>query len=208
MAFHDCFELIDEQTYQGQKCLNVYFYQNNNVGAGGLTASDLVDDWIAGVLPKVKAMQETTLVHTRIRCRNLFDISDHHIRDISVAGTYSITDPYPIYVSIGFKETSDNGAVKNGSKRIAGIDETVAANGVVTLAGMLTNMTNFATQLAATIQHTAVNTWLPIIIKRLLVGGEYELPDNLGDAVIGAVVSAVGQTLLTTQNSRKIGVGE
>jgi len=44
--------------------------------------------------------------------------------------------------------------------------------------------------------------------RRLLVGGDYVLPDTLADAVIGGVVDAVWDALVTSQVSRKIGQGE
>lgn len=207
MAFQDCYELIDVSTWYGQQVLNVYFYQQNNALNPGVTASDLVDGFIAEVLPAIRPLQVSGVVHTEIRARNLFNPADNHIRAISLAGTNAGTDGTNAFDAISFTLVQDNGAVRNGRKRYGGSPEDFAQNGVVNNSGAVTLLNTLGDALVEHFFISAADIFRPVILKRVLDGGEYRLPASLGEAVIGMVVDAVWDALVTSQVSRKIGTG-
>ena len=207
MAFQDCYELVDVSTWYGQEVLNVYFYQQNNALNPGVTASDVVDGYLATVLPALLPLQVSGVVHTEIRCRNLFNPADNHIRAISEAGTNLGTDGTNAFDAISFTLVQDNGAVRNGRKRYAGAAEDFATNGVVDNAGAITLLNALGDALIEHFFILAADIFRPVVLKRVLDGGEYRLPASLGEAVIGMVTDAVWQALVTSQVSRKIGDG-
>jgi hypothetical protein len=63
------------------------------------------------------------------------------------------------------------------------------------------------TLLVSVLNYGIIPTFLPIIVKRILDGTQYRLPANAGELVYGTVTDAVYNPLITTQTSRKIGVG-
>lgn len=207
MANTNVYQLTDKQVYEGQDCLNVYFFQQG-VDTAGIDASDVSGAYITQYLPLIKTLQESDVLHTEIRVVNLFNGADVHTEAISVAGvaTYG-TDRLPIFNAVGFTLVGSNGLVRNGKKRYCGIDEGVQANGVITNGTFIAQLNSVATQLFQALTVTAVNTFFPVIVKRILDAGEYRLPTTLIEAVLSNVVDAEWSPLVTSQTSRKIGAG-
>lgn len=207
MGYNDIFQIIDRSTLSGQQVLNVYFYWDNFVGSTR-DSSDLLDAFEGQMLPAVTAFQTPALLHTQLECNNLFVPADREVRTISVPGEIGGGDDLPNFNALGVALTQDNGAVKNGAKRIGGIADSAQANGVWSGSGYLTLFNALADQLAAPLLDGIIEAWLPVIVKRLLVSpGVYELPTSIGDAVFGVVTEAAWNPLVTSQTSRKIGVG-
>lgn len=207
MAFQDVYELVDVQTHQGQEILNVYFYQNNNVLNGGATAEDLATVFISEVIPEILDVQVTELIHTEIRVRNLYTPADAHTEAISEAGAIA-TDNFPTFNAVGFRLVQDNGAIRNGAKRIGGIPEDAAADGVITGAPYIAALDELGDKMADTLPILLADVFMPVVVGRILDGGSYRLPENAGEAVLGAILEGVFNILVTSQTSRKIGVGE
>jgi hypothetical protein len=207
MAFGDTYELVDVQDLAGQEVLNVYFYRQNNLAVAP-TAQDMIDSFVGQVLPSIVATQTNNILHTEIRCRNLFDAADNAVDAISVPGSRAVGDYVSTFNAVGFTLDQDNGAVKNGAKRFAGYHESDTADGVITDAAMIALLTTLSGALTGTLDFGIIATWLPIIVKRLLVyQGVYRLPANQGEQVYGSIVDAIFNPLVTSQVSRKIGVG-
>lgn len=207
MAFGDTYELIDVQTLAGQEILNVYFYRQNNLAVSPV-AQDLIDSYIGQVLPDIVATQTDNLLHTEIRVRNLFDASDSASDSISVPGGRPVGDYVSTFNAIGFALDQDNGAIKNGAKRYAGYHESDSEDGVITDPAMTALLVTLGAAITGTLDYGIIATWLPIIVKRLLVSpGVYRLPENSGEQVYGSIIDAVFNPLVTSQVSRKIGVG-
>lgn len=207
MAFGDTYELVDESEMAGQQVLNVYFYRQNNL-AVTVTAQDLIDSYVGQVLPDLCATQVDNVLHTKIRCRNLFDASDNAEMAISEPGTRAIGEYASTFNAIGFELDQDNGAIRNGAKRYAGFAESDVADGVVSDPAFVALLTTLAAAITGTLDFGILATWLPIIVKRILVSpGEYRLPANQGEQVYGSITDAIFNPLVTSQVSRKIGVG-
>lgn len=207
MAAGDVYELIDRQTLQGQQCLNVYFYQTT-VAGDDYRATDLIDEFLADVMPDIRTIQTADVLHIEISARNLFDPTDREDRAISLAGTGAYSDVQNNFSAIGFSLTQDNGAVKNGAKRYAGVPDENVTDGVIVSAGYITYLNTLATQLFQTLAVGAVDAFAPVIVKRILnLAGDYVLPDVVGDLVVGFITDAVFNPLVTSQTSRKVGRG-
>jgi len=203
----DVYQVTDKSIYEGQECLNVYFFQARNV-LGTPYAIDMADAFEGQLLPLVCAVQVDDVLHTELRVQNLFDPSDVHVRSISEPGTGETTgDRLPIFAALPYRLNGDNGAVRNGSKRYTGVIEEWQNNGVITNAGFLTAMDALADGLSDTLLFGIIEQFVPVIVQRILSGGNYVLPTSLGTAVLSTVTDAIYSALISSQVSRKIGSG-
>lgn len=209
MANGDIYQVIDTAVFQGQKLINVYYYRWDSVVVTA-DAEDVANGFIDVVLPKVCAVQIAQVLHTDIDVKNLFAPEDAFHVAISEPGTGAITstDFLPIFNAVNFTLNSDNGAVRNGSKRYSGLVESWQTSGVITDTSVLGWLGDLAESLAQALQVGVVDTFFPVIVKRLLVGGSYVLPSTAGEAIFGGVIDAVFDALISSQVSRKIGRGE
>lgn len=207
MAFQDVYELVDVQDMAGQEVLNVYFYENNNALNGGATAADLANAFVEQVLPSIIAIQSDNVTHTEIRVRNLFAPADNHVLAVSEEGVNG-TDTMPTFNAIGYRLVQNNGAIRNGAKRIAGVPEEVSTDGVLTGTTYLEALDTLGEAMASTLSILLADVFMPVVVGRVLDGGQYRLPESAEEAVLGAIVEAVFNVLVTSQTSRKIGVGE
>jgi hypothetical protein len=201
------YELIDEQLFASEKVKNVYYFQ---IGpALSLTAADLVDSYQSDFLTTLRACQHPSLVHTRIFARNLFDPAEFAEDLISLAGTLTgTTDELPPFVAAGFTLERETGATRNGKKRVAAGSEAHQDWGAWSGAFLSTFLDPIAVLLSDSLLSGVTQAFFPVIVKRILEGEKYRLPENLAEATVNGVVDAIYSSLLTTQNSRKYTVGE
>lgn len=207
MAGNDVFQIIDQQTFQGQKVLNVYFYQAGAGVGSGYDAEDVYTAWAADVLPSIRAAQTAAITHSACIVQNLFDVSDKFVITTSLAGTRSNLNMTPAFLSVMFALSQANGAIRNGRKAIAGLDTNDITNGVITGAAAITALGNLATAFETVIGLGSDLGLTPVVVKRILSGGVYRLPATLAEAVIGKVVDAVWNNIVSHQDSRQIGKG-
>jgi hypothetical protein len=149
------------------------------------------------------------VVHVSVRARNLFDDTDAHEELIAEEGA-GTGDPLGTFEAYGFRETTDNAAIRAGAKRITGVPEDASTDGVITASGVLSDLDDIATQLATTLLYGLLDagTLVPVVVGRILDGGSYRLPENIGEAIFGVIVDALFTPLVTSQVSRKVGRGE
>lgn len=123
-------EIQDVQVYLGQQFLNVSHWLDTT---GALDVEDLVTDYVANIVPLVKAFQSTLLTHTAIRHRHVYPAADLTLETpISppIAGTNGNT-PADSYMAYSFKyqpaSTSTilaggfTGHIKRAGCRVGGI---------------------------------------------------------------------------------------
>lgn len=201
------YELVDEYTALGQNMKNVYFYQ---IGTGlSFDAQDLVDDWIANVLPDVRSVQTPDIIHTRVSARNLFNPAETGETLHSLAGTHAgMGERLSPFSAFGFTLARQTSATRSGKKRVYAGGEGVVNGGSITDGSYLTELLALATEFAASITVSLVTRWFPVIVKRILDGTSYRLPVSQAEATVNGVEDGLVSSLVTTQNSRKIGVGE
>lgn len=206
MAVGDIYQLVDEQDLQGSVVLNVYFYKTQ-ITLTGNVAQQLCNAFEDNVLPSIVALQDSNLIHTSLRATNLYDASDTFTSLISEAGTAGGTDTMPSFAAAGFELVQDNGAIHNGSKRIGGVADAFQSNGVFTDVDFIAALVTAGVAMLGILPVGLSNAFVPVIVKRILDGGNYRLPANSGEEVYGTIVDALYNVDVTSQTSRKKGVG-
>ena len=210
MASGDIYELVDAQTMEGQEILNVYYYRQAAPALVGNIPEQLADAYEGQVLADVAHIQTPQLLHRELRVKNLFNVAENHTSVISEPGTWTTSlDTEATFDAVGFRLVQDNGAVRNGAKRFGGIPEDADTNGIVTDTAFITALLAAGAALILGLDSGIVtNAFLPVIVKRILDGTIYRLPENSGEAVYGNVTDALYNANTTSQVSRKIGRGE
>jgi hypothetical protein len=205
----DVYQVTDTMVLLGQTCQNRYHYEVTATTAGA-DAEDVLLAWIDDVYPNVLAVQPADVVHTSIRVHNLFDETDAFEELVNDAGTLGVGDVPSAFTAYGFRLVGDNAAVRSGSKRIAGTLENAATDGVVDDATILGLLDDLATQIAVTMLFGLLDagTLAPVIVGTILDAGTYRLPANQGEAVLSSITDVLFNPVITSQVSRKIGVGE
>lgn len=212
---NDIYELVDRQTYQGQEVLNVYFYYISELFVTTLPtiAQVLAEGWTAQVLPTIAAIQAIGVVHNEIAVRNLYDSADAYSNLISVPGE-NADDELPIFAALPFQLQGEDHAVRKGAKRIAGMGETGQTNGVLTDAGQIAGAMDVADKMAAAVSVGLIipdTVFQPCLVKRERSGVSgsytYALPTVRGTGIKTRIITALLDVLITSQTSRKIGVG-
>lgn len=201
------YELVDEYTALGQNMKNVYYYQ---IGTGlSFNAQNLVDDWIANVLPDILSVQTADITHTRVSARNLFNDAETGETLHSLTGTHAgMGDRLSPFTAFGFTLARQSASTRSGKKRVYAGGEGVVNGTSISDGSYLTELLDLATTFAANIVVTLVTRWFPVIVKRILSGDSYRLPESQAEATVNGVDSGLVSSLVTTQNSRKVGVGE
>lgn len=208
VGLFDIYLVTDKQLMENQTIINTYTYQVTSA-VGDPDSASLAAAFIGEIQPAVRAIQESdSVLHTELRVQNLFDPSDLTVVVQSEAGTGSFgSQPLPTFNAAAFRLQQDNGAVKNGAKRYAGLDEGVQDRGVITSGSYGTALDALADALKSVMVEGIIPTYVPVVVKRLLVGDDYVFPDNLGDAIFGTIVDVAWDALVSSQVSRKVGVG-
>jgi hypothetical protein len=205
----DVFELVHEYRLNNQVMNNVYNYQREDIITAN--AQDLAERWVVECLPEILQLQVADCQTTAVRTRNLFNAADTGEVLLASNGTGYLTgnSHLPSFVSAGFTLARDTAVTKNGAKRIGGTVEEVITDGVYTDATFLTRLGQAADAVLEEVTSGVIDWFFPVIVKRIDEGGgNYRLPANTAEAIVNAVVDVLFSIIPTTQNSRKIGVGE
>lgn len=204
----DVYQIVDSGTMIGQKVLNVYFYKLVATPAGFVGAEDVAQAYVDQVLPDVVAIQTADVLHQSVKATNLFDETDAHeilVSEPGVAGS----DSQGTFEAYPFRLVGDNAAVRAGAKRYPGVEDSFVSDGVVTDVDILALLNDLADKLADTLTFgIGVSLLDPVIVKRILLGGNYTLPTTPEDAILSVVTDVLFDTLVTSQVSRKVGRGE
>lgn len=204
----DVYEIVDVSVQAGQEVLNVYFYKRNAVTLVGNPAQQVADAYDGQMMPLIVPVQNPDILHTEIRVRNLYDPTDTYTKLISEAGESTDENSEAVFNAVGYKLAQDNGSIRNGAKRYGGLPSTVFEDGVVVDTGFITLLVALGVGLASGMDIGVIaDALVPVIVKRILDGGNYRLPENSGEGVLGTVTSAVFNPFETSQTSRKIGTG-
>jgi hypothetical protein len=200
------YQLNHKQTYLGEDIENVYFFRREDAGTDHV---DLIDAFIADVLPAVQALQAPQIITASIKAQSLGNLSDFGEQIVNTPGTYDPSEILPIFNAIGYTFRSANRGVRPGSKRITGIPETVQAGGIVTLSVYLTRMEACRVAMDSVIG-TSPGFFTPIIVKRIKtavpgttpVKYKYTLPAVGDDATIATFLGVFTSPIITHQVSR------
>lgn len=206
MALSDCYMLRDIQHFNGEEILNVFFYQDLLLAS---TAQNVVEAYVAGVLPKVKAMQQQSFYHDKIDCVNLSDASNFYEFVLHDGGGQT-GEALPPFNAVTFGLRLNSRALRPGSKRIAGVPESANNGGVITDGTYLALMEAYRIQMKSILLSGILETFQPIVVKRVLytvpdsspAREAYRLPENDGEFVFGNVIECVTTARVSHQTSR------
>lgn len=211
----DVFELIDVQHQDGQEVLNVYFYDLGDVFVTTFptNAQLLAENWIAQKLDAIRTIQSAALSHDEVRVRNLYNPADSYTASISLPGLDG-GDGDSNFDAIGFVLQGETTAVRKGSKRVGGVLDSYNTGGVIDAAGAPALLTAAADAMRTPVQVGLIipsDVWYPTLVKRVRSGiagaYEYRLPTNSGEGVKTRIINVIWNAIVTSQVSRKIGVG-
>lgn len=216
MAVGDVYEVIDVQSLYEQQVLNVYFYQQQAafIPLAGSVAQALAEEFEATVVSQIINVQSEDLAHVEVQVRNLFDPTDTGIAVSGQIGLQSsVGGTLPGFNAFGLQLNTDNAAVRPGAKRIAGLPESETGDGIPSVA-MVAALDDLADVLAAPITGGLIvmdDIMFPVVVQRVRSGTAgnytYRLPENSGELVLGVVLEILVKLLITSQISRKVGVG-
>jgi len=198
----DLIQIIDEQSYLGEKVLNIYYYRIITIAGLGSDYLELVADWFEdNVIAAVVQEQIGQLSHDLISTRNLSNGIDFYEKPIDTVGTLTAdaNGQAPSYVSLGFKLIRESLVTRNGYKRFSGLaDARIQGN---TYFGDEEDIAAIEDALAADIVIGAVSVAEPVIVKRPLAAApiaSYEYSSIGSSQMVG----------LGSQNTRKPGRGD
>lgn len=190
----------------GGKALENVFFFDHTAGAG--VAIDLAQVFENLMLPAINALQTAVIKNSRLTIINLGDLSDFIEYPLTGDGDYA-TDTLPAFAAVGYTLKLNTRAVRGGSKRIAGVPESVSTHGTVDDGAYITKMNTLKTALQSELTDVS-DTFLPIVVKRIktpVVGTvplqyDYRLPVPGDTLVYGEVVTALTSVKLSHQVSR------
>ena len=206
MALSDCYMLRDVQTCLGEQVLNVFFYQDLLLAS---TAQNVVESYIADVLPLVLPLQVDAVTHVKIDAVNLADAGNFYESIITTVGG-SAGDGLPAHSALGFSLRLNSRLLRPGSKRICGVPEGAQVDGAIIPGSYLDAMEDYRLQMSAILLSGVVATFQPVVVKRVPYEvpdsapprTAYRLPESDGEFVFGNVVGCLTSTHITHQVSR------
>jgi len=207
MALDALYMLRHLQSQFGQEIENVYFY--NHVAGSG-SSVDLALAWQANILELVQAMQVPGVLSNGLIVTNMGDLGDFTTLPLASSGSYSEVNPLPAFNAISFTMKLNTRAVRPGSKRITGIAEAATAGNEIVVAELLDAMEAFRISLQTNLV-SGGDTWENVVVKRVKtaipdttpVQYRYRLPTIGETPVVGTVVAALDNKIVSSQVSRK-----
>jgi hypothetical protein len=169
MAIEDIYVLDLQQSFVNEPLHNIFTYERSTTG----TAVDLINSFLDDILPLLKVMISNQITYTGIKAYSLGNLADLDEQVVDETGTLT-GDMLPVFNALNYTLKPTSRAVRPGSKRFAGINETMQVNGRITDSSMLAAMEDLRLALAEAISDDDVTFWNPIVVKRVL----YDVPDS------------------------------
>lgn len=190
----DFYELCVVQRLFEQEVCNVFHYQLLRTGPG---PANLVTAFNTFVRPSIQATQVDNLEYEEYRAFNI-NQAQTEFSTIPTSGTGDTAgDGMPPFVSYAYQLVRSSKEVRNGAKRIAGVDETWVTDGVLDPSKQ-TAVDTAAAVMGITLQVDGLNTFLPVVLR---------YSGTLATGYTVDASSAVANVIfkrISTQNSRKI----
>ena len=193
------FQIIHKQTYLGQQIRNVYWYDDSPQPGD---AADLADTFNTNVIPSIRDVQNDALTHIELEVNNVDDLTDFTIFDLGgIAGTVTGTGAPP-FIATQIKLVRATRAVRNGFKRYAGV-----AAGLVDEDDIVGTTVYTALQTLATVLQSSLASALPAQYDPVIVRRTVDPATGVVSYTAFEMDTAIADPYLTTQSSRKRGVG-
>lgn len=176
---------------------NVFWYRGDNSAVGG--APDLSIGFLANVIPNLFVLLHQNVVGQELSVEEVGSINPVIVLDISANVGGQVGDIASNFISAPFRLIRTTRDVGNGAKRVGPMAEQNIEGNVFSVA-YLAAMDDARDDFAASIVQGGF-TFIPALVKRTT------LPP--ASPITGSEVSAViTVNRVTTQNSRKAGVGD
>ena len=215
MAINDIYELTVNQRFLDQKCANVFFYKEVNlvIPVGVTTSQVIADQFLTQVVPSIRLIQTNDVTIDGIAVRNLFTPNDSFELLTSLVGQGG-TNALPAFNALSAKLSTVEATVKSGAKRFCGVSAAFVQDGVVTDASYMQRMMDLGDKLEEPLNAGLFiqgPAFYPVVVKRVREGFPdaytYRLPSNVSESVTSQLARALLSFVVTSQLSRKIGVG-
>jgi hypothetical protein len=215
----DVYEVVDKQVLFGQEVLNVFQFRQivNFVTTLSNNAEACEAAFKAQYLPKIAQVQTGDLTHVNLSVKNLFNTDDAFSEDINVTGVQNAAasaDTLGSFEAFSFTTRGSGLTVKPGGKRIAAVLDSFVTDGVITDSNALIGLNALANQMKTSLTVGTIiqdATFQPILVKRVRSGAagnyEYRMPENTGELVYANIQNALLKLLISSQVSRKVGIG-
>lgn len=209
MALADIWMIDFTQRYGsgGELMHNNFFYTSLDAGANaeGLAIGFSAED---ALLEKINDTQNPLIKNDGVRIINLGLLTDFYTEPLSGEGLRPAGECLPPFNAVNYTLKLNTRAVRPGSKRIAGVGESVQQNGLITDGDMITAIGALEIELSDTLSD-GTHSYNPIVIKRvgLPTPGtppytSYRLPIDDSELVYGVVTAVVVNLVVSHQVSR------
>jgi hypothetical protein len=174
MALADIYVLDHVQRYLAEPIHNLYTFER--LGDG--TAVELINAFQADLLPGIQILQCEQIVTVALKAYSLGDLGDLSEETINTPGGQDGEEMLPVFNAVNFTLKPASRAVRPGSKRIAGIPESVQADGTINSSPYVTAMESLRIAYGNEISVDETNFWRMVIVKRVKYNPDPEKLDE------------------------------
>jgi len=193
-------EIIDRQVLFSQEVINRYWYRLDAISTPDLTA--LANAFRVSVANPLLAIQTDQLTHIETEIINHSDLSNYGT--FSNGNSGDLTDPaiLPPFVAFGIRLLRSSRDMRNGAKRIAGMQENYQDDGFLE-AGVLATVASAVSGMGDNLVES-IRNYVPIIVRNRPTADDPLIdPDDTSTWRYSFVSGVQVRTIVTTQNSRK-----
>lgn len=205
MALDQIWQIAVDIDVAGLISTNVFFYQSPASASPSATA--IGNTFKSQVLTPWKGILRTDNEIIQTRTHNILATLSELTQPVGFAGTLTPAEHLPPFNAVGVKLGVGTTLTRPGAKRLAGLVDGDVVDGIIAGATYLTNLNGLLNAFLGNLLDPVTSAVIasPIIVKRLLgTDGKYRLPANYGETVVNPIVSAVADTRVTSQVSRKV----
>lgn len=204
MGANNVWEITLNSELADQACANVFYYRGNALTSP--EAEDIAQSFEEQILPDILAATAADVFFTGLTVRDLLADDTPVFYPLGVSGDQSGADTLPAHDAFGFTMNVVTNLTRPGGKRFPGVLENTQVDGVVTDGSVIAVLNDLALTLAFNLfdHATGLVPWAAaVIVKRILDGDSYRLPEVLGELVTNAVSSVSPSLIITSQTSRR-----
>jgi len=206
MAVGDIYEIVHTYKRSNRDYVNVWHFVSDS---GFDDAETFPDHFVTTVIDNIKAYQTNAIIHTKVSCRNLFDVNDQSDLAINIVGEkVDAVESLPDFVAMGVDLVHDSAVTRTGQKRLGGFEEDHMGGFGLIESGFYNTIDTLLDAWATNGMSNGVDSvgrfFVVKLVKEIVAGvTKYRMPNSLAELVGGAVYEMVAKPLMTTQVSRK-----
>jgi hypothetical protein len=193
-------EIIDRQEFFGQEVINRYWYRLDAISTPDIPA--LVVSFLAAVVTPVRAIQSDQLQHLDTTVINHTD--PFSFGTVANGATGILADPaiLPPFCAFGVRLLRTSRDMRNGHKRIAGMQENYQDDGFLE-PGIIAGVAGAVSGMAAVITES-IRNYSPVVVRnRPTINDPAIDPLDTATWRYTLVAGVALKNAVTTQNSRK-----